>query len=106
MIQELVKYSKNLRAFEREKSIAPISPILLVLSPTRELALQIAEEAKTLLTFHNLDVVSIGNSKHIHIFNISFIYELSLSYYVVGGVDVGKDIRALAKPHNIIVATP
>lgn len=49
----------------------------------RELALQIATEAKALLTFHRLNVVT-----------------------VVGGVDVGKDTRILEKPFDILVATP
>ena len=63
LIQELARYSKGQRASVREAG-APSSestpPMLLILSPTRELALQIADEAKTLLSFHKLNVLSIG----------------------------------------------
>jgi DEAD/DEAH box helicase len=50
-------------------------PLVLILSPTRELALQIAVEAKQLCTFHKLGVVTL-----------------------VGGTSVDSDRRALNRP--------
>ena len=50
-------------------------PLVLILSPTRELALQIAIEAKQLCTFHKLGVVTL-----------------------VGGTSVDADRRALNRP--------
>jgi ATP-dependent RNA helicase MSS116 len=86
LLKELQRHAKDERAAGRGDSSVPsnASPLLLVLSPTRELAMQIAEEAKTLLTFHRLNVLTL-----------------------VGGVDVSRDVRALtSKPFDIIVATP
>ena len=50
-------------------------PLVLILSPTRELALQIAIEARQLCTFHKLGVVTL-----------------------VGGTSVDADRRALNRP--------
>lgn len=56
----------------------------LIISPTRELAQQIAEECRQLVTFHNLDIL-----------------------VVVGGTSVTKDLNQLKRklPH-ILIATP
>ena len=63
------------------------APKIMILSPTRELAQQIAQEANTLCTFH-----SIG------------------SVLLVGGTNMAADVRALKKEgpgkSDIIVATP
>ncbi|CAN0301016.1 unnamed protein product [Phaeothamnion confervicola] len=58
---------------------------VLVISPTRELASQIAEEAKQLLTYHRGMGVQC----------------------VVGGTNIKSDLRALAdRPPTVLVATP
>ena len=58
-------------------------PLVLILSPTRELALQIAVEAKQLCTFHKLGVVAL-----------------------VGGTSVDSDRRALNRPSGGDSLTP
>lgn len=86
LLKELQRHSKGERAMDRgDTSISSsASPLLLILSPTRELAAQIADEAKALLTFHRLGVITL-----------------------VGGVDVSRDVRALSsRPFDIVVATP
>ncbi len=63
------------------------APKILILSPTRELAQQIAAEATALCTFHNMGIT-----------------------LLVGGTNMGSDVRALNRPSegnsDIIVATP
>jgi ATP-dependent RNA helicase MSS116 len=63
------------------------APRILILSPTRELAQQIAAEAAALCTFHNLGIT-----------------------LLVGGTSMGGDVRSLNKVvegnSDIIVATP
>lgn len=55
----------------------------LILSPTRELALQIEEELRRIGTFTNLSIVS-----------------------VYGGADINKQIKAIKRGADIIVGTP
>ena len=86
LIREKARHSKGDRAAAREGSVAGPAPLVLVLSPTRELALQIAAEAKQLCTFHKLGVVTL-----------------------VGGTNVDTDRRALNRPSggvDIVVASP
>ncbi|KAK3276178.1 hypothetical protein CYMTET_15734 [Cymbomonas tetramitiformis] len=61
----------------------PLAIRAVVLSPSRELAMQIADEAEKLLTFHKLNVV-----------------------VLVGGVKITRDYKSLEKPADIVVATP
>ena len=60
-------------------------PMVLVLSPTRELAQQIAKEAQALCTYHHFSVTTL-----------------------VGGTNMRPDVRALLNPQgcDIVVATP
>jgi ATP-dependent RNA helicase MSS116 len=58
----------------------------LVISPTRELAYQIAKEGEKLLTFHTNPKLSVACT--------------------VGGTNVGKDRSTLKRGVNILVATP
>jgi ATP-dependent RNA helicase MSS116 len=55
----------------------------LILSPTRELASQIAEEAKQLTQYEGMNIVC-----------------------VIGGTNVNTDIRRLSKRVDILIATP
>lgn len=55
----------------------------LVISPTRELASQIASEAAALTTFHNMNIVC-----------------------VVGGTNIKSDINKLKKRVDILIGTP
>ncbi len=55
----------------------------LVISPTRELAQQIEEEARRLGKFHGIRLAC-----------------------VVGGLDIKKDIRAIAHGLDLLIATP
>jgi superfamily II DNA/RNA helicase len=57
--------------------------MMLILSPTRELAQQIAHEAELLCTYHKFQTV-----------------------VLVGGTNMGPDIRALNGVVDILVATP
>ena len=59
--------------------------LCLVLSPTRELAAQISKEAELLLTFHG---------------------KCNSVVTLVGGTNINKDNRALARRVDILVATP
>lgn len=68
----------------RSRSSSSVAVRVLILSPTRELAAQTADEATRLLTFHaGLRAMS-----------------------VTGGTDRGKDLRAMETPPAILVATP
>jgi len=68
-----------------EQRNAPSNSISgLILSPTRELAIQIAKEAEVLTTFH--DNISIG--------------------CFIGGTNVNKDIKKLQRGIDILVVTP
>ena len=81
LISEKRRYAKAVRSGMG----APVSPMILVLSPTRELTLQIADEAKALCKFHELNVLTL-----------------------VGGTNVDSDKRAIGRPTgiDILVATP
>lgn len=59
------------------------TPYSLTIAPTRELAMQIASDAETLSEFTDLAIVTL-----------------------VGGIDYDKQKRQLAKPVDIVVATP
>lgn len=89
LIKERAHHEKNSRSLDRNGQTGNLPtlprPIILVLSPTRELALQIAEEARSLCTFHGFNVVTL-----------------------VGGTNAGSDTRALSKPGfvDIVVGTP
>mmetsp|Transcript_32234 Transcript_32234/g.46506 ORF Transcript_32234/g.46506 Transcript_32234/m.46506 type:complete len:725 (+) Transcript_32234:137-2311(+) len=89
LIQERSRAAKEARALEREDRTGPfLLPRILILSPTRELAQQIAAEAKQLCTFHKMGVV-----------------------LLVGGTNMNSDVRALNRmpaegSNDIIVATP
>ena len=58
LIDSLSKYELNKRQSAREGKVSAPPPIVVVLSPTRELAQQIAVEAKALCTFHKLNVAT------------------------------------------------
>jgi superfamily II DNA/RNA helicase len=66
---------KNQRQIEREVGVVSLpKPIVLVISPTRELALQTADEARNLCTFHDLTVVTlVGEDIKINNLNIRAI---------------------------------
>lgn len=89
LIKERVHHRKNSRTLSRDGQTVSVPalprPIILVLSPTRELALQIADEARSLCTFHGFNVVTL-----------------------VGGTNAESDKRALSKPDfvDIVVGTP
>lgn len=92
LLKEKIKYTKISRSIERGsdqgafgKSIDK-KPMVVILSPTRELALQIATEAKILLKYQeNMNVVTL-----------------------VGGTNVDTDRKILTRREgvDIIVATP
>ena len=91
LIKEKARYQKNLRSADRQDqgnskdSAKPSPPIILILSPTRELAQQISTEASVLATYHPFEIVTL-----------------------VGGTSIDSDKRALNRPSgvDIIVATP
>ena len=57
--------------------------MLLIVSPTRELAQQIAAEANQLSTFHRFNIATF-----------------------VGGTSMGKDLAAIRSTLDIVIATP
>ena len=62
LIDEMVKHTKNQRASARADGVGSssnVAPMILVLSPTRELALQITAEAKVLCAYHKLTCVTL-----------------------------------------------
>lgn len=61
----------------------PGTPFALIIAPTRELVMQIAEDAKDLTRHTDINVVA-----------------------VVGGMDYEKQKKQLAKPVELVVATP
>lgn len=61
----------------------PGTPFALAIAPTRELAMQIADDAERLGEFTDLNILCL-----------------------VGGIDYDKQKRQLAKPVDIVVATP
>ncbi len=65
------------------KARPPGQPFALIIAPTRELVMQISADAQQLAKFTDISVVS-----------------------VVGGIDYEKQKRELAKPVDIVVATP
>lgn len=60
-----------------------IKPILMIISPTRELVLQIAAETQELCTYNQLKIVTF-----------------------VGGTNVNTDVRYINQGFDIIIATP
>jgi len=92
LLKEKIKYTKISRSIERGSDQGTFGknvdkkPMVVILSPTRELALQIASEAKILLKYQeNMNVVTL-----------------------VGGTNVETDRKILTKREgvDIIVATP
>jgi ATP-dependent RNA helicase MSS116, mitochondrial len=87
LIQERKRTSIQNRSNMRHGEVGSTSPKILVLSPTRELAQQIKQEAVNLCVHHNMGVT-----------------------LLVGGSNMNSDVRALnrmGEGHNdIIVATP
>lgn len=78
-IELLVK--EKLRQVESKGTVAPM---ILIISPTRELVLQIAAEAAELSTFHKLSIATL-----------------------VGGTNVNTDIRIISQPKlDLVIATP
>lgn len=88
LITEKTRFTKAVRSSVRAEGgggSVNVAPMILVLSPTRELALQIAGEAKSLSTFHRFNIITL-----------------------VGGTNIESDKRAINKDGgvDIIVATP
>jgi hypothetical protein len=88
LITEKSRFTKAVRSSVRAEGgggSVNVAPMILVLSPTRELALQIAGEAKSLSTFHRFNVITL-----------------------VGGTNIESDKRAINKDGgvDIVVATP
>lgn len=84
LIRDKTRHAKAMRSRDVTKS-PPVAPVILVLSPTRELAAQIADEAKTLCSFHKFEIVTL-----------------------FGGTNMDSDVKRLNQPRgvDIIVATP
>ena len=59
------------------------SPLGLVVAPTRELALQVFQEAKLLFNFENIDIVT-----------------------TIGGMDIKKERQNLSKKFHLLIGTP